>query len=89
MSILRITRIVHSNVLVEFGRASLLLDPWFSERSGYYWGEPLGKTVAELPKLSEIAASHKHYDHYDIDAPAGYPHKDVPFIVKTGMGLNG
>jgi hypothetical protein len=38
-----------------------------------------------VPKPA-VVASHDHYDHYDHYAFAAYSDKDVPFIVKRGMG---
>lgn len=61
-----------------------MTDPWFSQRRGYYWGEPLGMSLGDLPGLTGVAASHGHYDHYDIGAFAAYPDKAVPLAVKRG-----
>lgn len=84
MSYLKVTRICHASVLIDFGGNKILTDPWFSERSGYYRGEPLGMTVQELPKLDGVVVSHKHYDHYDMEAFQVYPDKKIPFAVKRG-----
>jgi L-ascorbate metabolism protein UlaG (beta-lactamase superfamily) len=81
-----VTRVTHSCVLLDFDGQALLTDPWFSEKPGYYRGEPLAFTPATLPKLSAVVASHDHYDHYDLGAFSAYPDKAVPFIVKRGMG---
>jgi L-ascorbate metabolism protein UlaG (beta-lactamase superfamily) len=81
-----ITRVTHSCVLLDFDGQVLLTDPWFSEKPGYHRGEPLAFTPAALPRLSAVIASHDHYDHYDLPAFSAYPDKDVPFIVKRGMG---
>lgn len=35
---------------------------------------------------SSVAASHGHYDHYDVDAFSAYPDRAVPMIVKRGIG---
>lgn len=83
---LSITRLVHASVLLQFGDVAILTDPWFSERPGYYWGEPLGMALENLPRLAGVVVSHDHYDHYDMDAFAAYPDKQVPFVVRQGTG---
>ncbi|HEV2917128.1 MAG TPA: MBL fold metallo-hydrolase [Candidatus Babeliales bacterium] len=86
MSQLVITRIDHACVLLQFNGLTILTDPWFSEKTGYYRGEPLGMTIDQLPKLDAVLVSHGHYDHYDLEAFKAYPYKDVLFIVKKGIG---
>lgn len=81
---LTVTRVTHSCVLLDFGGTRLLTDPWFSERAGYRRTEPLGMTVAGLPRLDAVVVSHAHYDHYDMQAFSAYPHKDVPIYVVHG-----
>jgi L-ascorbate metabolism protein UlaG (beta-lactamase superfamily) len=81
-----ITRVTHSCVLLDFGGQRVLTDPWFSEKPGYYRGEPLAFTPAALPPLAAVAVSHDHYDHYDLDAFSAYPDKEVRLVVKRGMG---
>ena len=84
---LTVTRVAHATVLIDFDGPLLLTDPWFSERTGfpgYYRGEPLGIELQNLPKLDGVAASHGHYDHYDVEAFKAYPDLDVPFAVKRG-----
>jgi L-ascorbate metabolism protein UlaG (beta-lactamase superfamily) len=84
MSTLTITRIAHSSVLIAIDGHAVLTDPWYSERPGYYHGEPYGIKLADLPRLDGVAVSHDHYDHYDMESFAAYPHKEVPFAVKRG-----
>ena len=84
MVTLTITRIAHSSVLIEIDGHAILTDPWYSERPGYYHGEPYGITLGDLPRLDGVAVSHDHYDHYDMQSFAVYPHKDVPFALKRG-----
>ena len=84
MSTLTITRIAHSSVLIDFDGYRVLTDPWFSERFGYYHGEPYGITLEALPRLSGVVVSHDHYDHYDVKAFQAYPDKQVPIAVKGG-----
>ena len=80
-----VTRIAHASVLLDFGNATVLTDPWFSEKMHYYHGEPLGMTMQQLPRLTAVVASHEHYDHFDIDTFASYPDKAVPFFVGPNM----
>lgn len=84
-TVLTATRVVHSSVLLDFGEGDCILtDPWFSEKPGYFHGEPLGMEVKDLPKLSGVVVSHAHYDHYDVNAFSVYKDKNVPFVVKRG-----
>jgi L-ascorbate metabolism protein UlaG (beta-lactamase superfamily) len=84
MATLTITRIAHSSVFLEIDGHTILTDPWYSERPCYYHGEPYGIALADLPRLDGVAVSHDHYDHYDMESFAAYPHKEVPFAVKRG-----
>jgi len=81
-----IMRIAHSSGLVDFDGEGILTDPWFTESSQYHHGEPLGLALANLPALTAVVVSHGHYDHFDIDAFAAYPRKDVPFFVEPSLG---
>jgi L-ascorbate metabolism protein UlaG (beta-lactamase superfamily) len=80
-----VTRIAHASVLIDFGNATVLTDPWFSEKVHYYHGEPLGIPLENLPRLTAVVASHEHYDHFDIETLARYPDKAVPFFVGPNM----
>jgi L-ascorbate metabolism protein UlaG (beta-lactamase superfamily) len=80
-----VTRIAHASVLLDFGNATVLTDPWFTEKTHYHHGEPLGIGLDQLPRLTAIVASHAHYDHFDIEGFASYPYKDVPFFVGPDM----
>lgn len=82
---LTVTRVAHSTVLLDFDGAVVLTDPWFSQKTGYHQGEPLGVTLAALPRLSAVVASHAHYDHFDLETFKGYPDKHVPFFVGREM----
>jgi len=69
-------RVVHASALIDFGGATILTDPWLSERPGYLQGEPRSvPSAAQLPALAGIVISHGHYDHCDLDALAAYPDK--------------
>ncbi|HET8851942.1 MAG TPA: MBL fold metallo-hydrolase [Ktedonobacteraceae bacterium] len=85
MTTLTITRIAHSSVLIDFAGHRILTDPWFSEKFGYYHGEPYGITLENLPHLDGVVVSHGHYDHYDMQAFQAYPDKQVPMAVKRGI----
>ena len=85
MTTLTITRIAHSSVLIDFDGHRVLTDPWFSEKFGYYHGEPYGITLENLPRLDGVVVSHGHYDHYDMKAFQAYPDKEVPMAVKRGI----
>jgi L-ascorbate metabolism protein UlaG (beta-lactamase superfamily) len=85
MTTLTITRIAHSSVLIDFDGYRVLTDPWFSEKFGYYHGEPYGITLEALPRLDGVVVSHGHYDHYDMHAFQAYPDKQVPLAVKRGI----
>src|SRR5947208_12526063 len=85
MTALTINRIRHSSVLIDFDGYRVLTDPWFSEKFGYYHGEPYGITLEELPRLDGVVVSHGHYDHYDMQAFQAYPDKQVPMAVKRGI----
>ena len=80
-----VTRIAHASVLLDFGNATVLTDPWFSEKTHYHQGEPLGIPLEKLPRLTAVVASHEHYDHFDIETFARYPDKAVPFFVGPNM----
>jgi L-ascorbate metabolism protein UlaG (beta-lactamase superfamily) len=80
-----VTRIAHASVLLDFGNATVLTDPWFSEKTHYHHGEPLGLSLEQLPRLTAVVASHEHYDHFDIETFASYPDKAVPFFVGPNM----
>lgn len=82
---LSVTRIGHASVLLDFGNAKVLTDPWFSEKNHYHHGEPLAMSIEQLPKLTAIVASHAHYDHFDIKTMERYPDKAVPFLVGPDM----
>jgi L-ascorbate metabolism protein UlaG (beta-lactamase superfamily) len=82
---LAVTRVAHASVLLDFDGEQVLTDPWFTEKDGYHHGEPLGFSIAQLPKLTAVVVSHAHYDHFDIDAFSAYADKAVPFFVAKGM----
>lgn len=78
--VLKITRIVHSCVLIDIGGRKLLTDPWFSERIGYRFGEEPGMTVENLSSLSGVVVSHDHHDHNDMKSFRRYADRRVPIL---------
>jgi L-ascorbate metabolism protein UlaG (beta-lactamase superfamily) len=81
-----VRRVVHATVLLDFGGAHILTDPWFSQRRGYLHGEPTAvANPVDLPALEGVVISHRHYDHCDLAAFAAYPDKNVPFAVVRGL----
>ncbi|MEO3781790.1 MBL fold metallo-hydrolase [Actinocorallia sp. B10E7] len=81
---LAVTRVANSCVLLEFGEHTVLTDPFFTERWHLHRGEPLGMTVAELPRLTALVASHAYPNHWDLRALREYPHKSAtPVYVST------
>lgn len=83
-----VRRVVHASVLMDFGGAHILTDPWFSQRPlfGYLHGEPIAvASPADLPPLAGVVISHRHYDHCDLGAFTAYPDKAVPFAVVRGL----
>lgn len=81
--VLKITRIVHSCVLIDLGGRRVLTDPWFSEKIGYRFGEESGMTVESLPSLSGVVVSHDHHDHNDMKSFRRYANKRVPMICES------
>jgi L-ascorbate metabolism protein UlaG (beta-lactamase superfamily) len=80
---LKVTRIAHCGVLIDFSGQVVLTDPWFSEKIGYHPGEPVGVKLADLPKLAGVVISHDHYDHNDMRAFSAYSDKDVCIIAES------
>lgn len=83
--VINFTRIGHATTLINIGQKYILTDPWFSEKKGFYHGEPIAFKQDKLPKLSMVLVSHHHYDHFDIETFKAYPDKNVPFVVPGGM----
>ncbi|MCU1647315.1 MAG: hypothetical protein JWN03_7590 [Nocardia sp.] len=81
MSTIAVTRVTHSCHLIEIGGRTFLTDPWFSTRPGYYQGEPIALSIADLPPLDGVLISHDHYDHCDLETFAEYRDHTVPFMV--------
>jgi L-ascorbate metabolism protein UlaG (beta-lactamase superfamily) len=82
---LTLTRVAHSAVLLDFDGVRILTDPWFTQREGYFQGEPVALAPEALPHLDGVVASHGHYDHYDLEGLKGYPDRELPLVVAPGM----
>lgn len=77
-----VMRIGYATVLINTGKDNLLVDPWFSEKAAYYHGkDSLAMEAHKLPKLTAIASSQDHYDHFDIETLSKSIDKNVPLIV--------
>src|SRR5215475_1004608 len=84
---LRIMRIGHASVLVQWGEDTLLTDPWFSQKGsfpGYYSGESLAMGIEALPRLTGVLGSMDHWDHFDMEHFAAYRDHAVPIVVPAG-----
>ena len=80
-----LTRVTHSCALLDFDGQALLTDPWFSEKPGYYRGEPLAFTRHP----AEAVGGRRQPRPRRSLRPRRLlrlPDKTVPFIVKRGMG---
>ncbi|MGH9466267.1 MAG: MBL fold metallo-hydrolase [Terriglobales bacterium] len=86
VDVLTVTRVVHASVLLQFGGCSLLTDPWYSEKRGYYHGEPVGVPLAALPPLAAVLCSQGDYSHCDWNGFQPYPDHDLPVVVNRGSG---
>src|SRR4051812_33332560 len=58
---MKITKFVHSCLLIEEGEVKLLIDP------GEYSFEEGGLEVSKLPKIDYLLITHEHGDHMSID----------------------
>ena len=84
-----VTRVAHACVVLDFAGRRLLTDPWFSERRGYYRGEPLAFTWRS-PRIvcrswleSWSATSTTTTSTWPPSPPT--PDHEVPFVVKRGL----
>lgn len=69
---LRVTRINHASVLIQFDGVNILTDPIWSERaSPVTFAGPKrhrvpGIRFEDLPPVDAVVVSHNHYDHMDV-----------------------
>lgn len=82
----RLTWIGHASMLATLGGASVLVDPVFSGRIGWYprYGKP-GLAAADLPPIAALLVSHNHYDHLDARSIDALP-RDLVVGVPLGLG---
>jgi L-ascorbate metabolism protein UlaG (beta-lactamase superfamily) len=81
---LAITRVINACVLIELGEDAVLTDPYFAGRWYMRFDEPIGLSVAELPRLAAILGGHSVPDHWQPASLAAYPYKDeTPVYVAT------
>jgi L-ascorbate metabolism protein UlaG (beta-lactamase superfamily) len=81
---LAITRVINACVLIELGEHAVLTDPYFTGHWYMRFDEPIGLTVAELPRLAAILGGHSVLDHWQPASLAAYPYKDeTPVYVAT------
>jgi L-ascorbate metabolism protein UlaG (beta-lactamase superfamily) len=79
-----ITRVVHACVLLELGEDAVLTDPYFEQRWFMRLKEPIGMSVAELPRLTAILGGHGVFDHWQPALiPIHYALKPVPLLLQT------
>jgi L-ascorbate metabolism protein UlaG (beta-lactamase superfamily) len=81
---LRVTRIAHASVLLEFEGAALLTDPWFTETDEYPPSERLGRGADAMPPLTAVVSTMDHYDHFDVEGLKGSPVARAPLLVPRG-----
>lgn len=87
---LKLYYVGHATVLIKGGAATLLTDPFFSDR--ILWGLkrkiPPAVPVGRLPKVDLVLISHTHPDHYDEEAlRAMRPRPAVVLPWSRGRGL--
>ena len=89
---LRVTRLVHSTLLIEIDGARILTDPVWAQRASpvafagpkRFHAPPV--PLAALPLLDAVIISHDHYDHLDRATIYALAKTPVPFITSLGLG---
>jgi len=85
---LTVTRISNACCLLQSAHHAVLTDPWFTQRWHLHRGEPLGMTVAQLPRLSAVVVSHYFINHWDPEPLAQLNEKaTTPLLVCTANML--
>ncbi|MCF5760063.1 MBL fold metallo-hydrolase [Aeromonas veronii] len=88
---LRVTWFGHSNVLLEFKKSRVLIDPTWSERASPF--KALGPKrfyspsmrLDALPPVDLIVISHDHYDHLDYEVANYFRSKKTKWVVPLGI----
>jgi L-ascorbate metabolism protein UlaG (beta-lactamase superfamily) len=79
-------------VLLELGKARILIDPVLSERASFLsWVgpkrfQPAPLQAPDLPAIDAVLISHDHYDHLDKAAVLALAAKAASFHVPLGIG---
>lgn len=87
-----ITWLGHAAFLMRMQGATLLTDPYLSERAGFLvFGPkrfvPAALSVAQLPPIDLLLISHNHYDHLDAATVEAMPGKDrITVVVPLRLG---
>ena len=81
---IRCQYIGHATTVLQLGDASILTDPHFGARCGFFKRTaPLPVNPGELPDLSCVLLSHTHFDHLDISSYK-FVSCGTPIIVPEG-----
>jgi L-ascorbate metabolism protein UlaG (beta-lactamase superfamily) len=84
----RITYIGHATLLLSFGNVSVLTDPNFDDKLGFFLPRVSapGMKMSELPHIDAILLTHAHADHLSFASlralPAGIPIYAPPVIAR-------
>jgi len=81
---LKITRMVHASILIEYKGQALLTDPWFTETKTYPPSEKLATSVEALPNINVLTSTMDHYDHFDLEGIKNTKLKTIPMLVPFG-----
>lgn len=81
---LKITRMVHASVLIEYNGQALLTDPWFTETKNYPPGEKLAAAAQDVSNVNLIISTMDHYDHFDLEGIKNTKLANVPVLVPFG-----
>jgi L-ascorbate metabolism protein UlaG (beta-lactamase superfamily) len=81
---LKITRMVHASVLIEYKGQSVMTDPWFTETKTYPPSEKLATSVDALPNIKVITSTMDHYDHFDLEGIKNTKLRSIPVLVPFG-----
>jgi L-ascorbate metabolism protein UlaG (beta-lactamase superfamily) len=86
MNTLSITRVVNACALIQLGDQAILTDPYFDDHWFIRLQEPIGMTVAGLPRLAAIVGGHGVFDHWQPKSLSTYQYKAAtPVYVATAQ----